>query len=622
VKDAGAGRLLRAYRFVATPWRLVLRAREEAREMEAMVVSRVVPLEDRLRVEALVNFYVRRGLVDTLSFVVPVADEGEALLNAPDLREERSEAVEGGRRYTLTLRTPTRGSASAAVTYHVPYDRPVRGVEPLHAPRVRRYVAVEKAPDGEVRVGPVENLDPGVFDDLPLRPPETTAQTVARVFVGSGGPFALAVAVKRHSFEEVARAVVHRAAAQAVVDRSGWTRVLVSYRVYNRAEQFLRLELPGKARLYSVFVAGEGVRPLGQGYLLLVPLRKVAIGAPTFDVDVVYAYRGDILGDADLPVLLPRIDGLDVRRTTLSLYLPKGYDYDFDTGMERVRESDITVEEAGDVYREIKELYGVAERGNVWQAQRALENCAVLEREVLRLRDKAVQNAAGADKLQQLETQIDAIASLKRATEGQKGEQTFVTFSAVQTREGRKVDEWGVNEANLRRVVREEAEQLKDFARKQTARGEGAYKGPQGAAPATAHEPSGPHDARQTADAGGAQTPEELIEASNLDQGESVLAPPADKAAFFGGAAGEAVEAGRRDSVTSFGFTQIGDLTAAKGRISIRIDLPLEGEVVHFARLAAHGGVSVRASEADGSLWETLVALLCAAGAGLALRKS
>ena len=58
------------------------------------------------------------------------------------------------------------------VAYDVPYGTDIRGVEPLGAGTVTRYVAVEKAPDGEVRVARASNLDPADFADLPLRAPD------------------------------------------------------------------------------------------------------------------------------------------------------------------------------------------------------------------------------------------------------------------------------------------------------------------------------------------------------------------------------------------------------------------------------------------------------------------
>ncbi len=592
-------KVLRAFKYVSVPWRVLLAAREEARDVEATVVSRVLPLEDGLRVETLVLFYARRGLIDSLAFVVPVAGEGDVFVSAPDLREERSEATAGGRRFVLTLRTPTRGSASAAITHFVPYGAALRSVDPVGVSRTRRFVAVEKVADGEVRVGELKNLDGGVFADLPFTAPETTPQTVARVLVGNESPFSLGVTVKRHTFEQVASAVVHRAAAEAVVDRSGFLRVQVSYRVYNRTEQFLRLRLPADAQLYSVFVAGEGVRPLHDAGRILVPLRKVAIGAPTFDVEVVYAYVGPPLPGRKLGVRLPEVEGIVVRRTTLSLYLPRGFAYEFDTEMERVEAADIAAYEASDIYQEIKDLYAVAERGNRWQAVRALQNALELEGEARRLNDRVRALTVDVEQVAQLGFQVEALGRLKESQEGGL-EQTRQTRLFVEQGKNRGVTGWQSNEASNYAKKAEDAEQLEDFKSKQDF-----FRETEGRQQA---------DASRSRDAGGAAAAFAVLDEVTAGLEDSVQSYTATRQ----------VESfnydqdfrGRTENI----FTPRVELATAKGRVSIRIELPREGEAFHFARLEARGEVTVEASRRDGRFWEGALALACAAAAIVVLR--
>ncbi len=647
--DVRWGRLRRSYRFVAVPWRLLMKTREERREVEALTVSRVVPLADRLRVEALVNFHVERGLVDEVSFVVPVAGESEALISMPDLREERSEAVEGGRRFTLALRTPTRGSVAVAVTYFQPYDAPLRGIEPEGASRVRRYVAVEKVPDGEVRVASATNLENGDFADLPLAPPETTPQTVARVFVGSGGPYAIDVKVQRHSFEEVAAAVIYRAAATAVVDLSGWTRVHVAYRVFNRSEQFLRLRLPAKATLYSVFVAGEGVRPLGEQGAVLVPLRKLAVGSPSFEVDLVYATRVSRVGDGEFPVELPRIENIDVRRTTLTLHVPKGFSYDFDTKMEKVDEAYLAAGEATDIYQEAKENYAVVERGSSLQALRALSNAIQLEEDALRAAERVQTVAADSDQRRQIDSQNKALALLREAS--QQEMQAGKALEVQQQEQSRRnVQDWGVNDAYLDRNKASDNRDLQEFGeklRKQSDMGqqvdeeseaplfggqaENSAVGIGGGAGGGGGGKRAEHaDARARFKNGG-EADQSAVVTFDTTGGETTLG----FATFFvdegregqvdAGETGVDLRVGRRLDDNEPGFLGragegVGPSTA-KGRISIRIPLPeSNSEVFHFARLGAEGGLAVDASKSKGHLFEGLLAILCLLGAVIALR--
>ena len=61
-------------------------------------------------------------------------------------------------------------------------------------------------------------------------------------------------------------------------------------------------------------------------------------------------------------------------------------------------------------------------------------------------------------------------------------------------------------------------------------------------------------------------------------------------------------------------------LRSAAGRLSIKIDLPLEGEVYHFASLGADGDVMFSASEENGVWLEALLGLLFLAGAIVVVR--
>lgn len=638
VAAAGAvpwGKLVRAFRYYKGPWRLEVFAREEPREVDAIVVSRVVPLSDRVRVEALVDFHVRRGLVDGYSFVVPVAEEREALVVAHDRREVRSEGAPGGRKFTVTLRTPTRGSAAATVSYDVPYGTEIRGVEPLGAATVTRYVAVEKAPDGEVRIAGSTNLDPADFADLPLRAPETTAQTVARVFVGAGSAYTLSLDVRRHEFETVAKAVVYSALARAVVDRSGWTRVAMSYRVYNRSEQFLRLALPGDALLLSVVVAGEGVRPLAEGDDLLVPLRKLALGSPSFSVDVVYAYADAAVGGKVSRVRLPAVRGLDVRRTALILHVPKGFSYDFDTDMEEASEADILSAEATDRYQEIKEMSDLAQRGSSLQAGRALSNVQMLDLEARQLLELVRENTRDASKLQQVESQQRALDTLNKANRAQ-AEGKAQAQQAEDQAEARGFQTWDVNEAFLGRARAEQRKQVDEFKAKRQQAQTGAvaedrtlegtiykggqYRGPNGGVPPGLRAPTDPEPPPEPPeDRAAGKGPSQTATLRFNDGSDGDVKGRVENVFEFTGYVADSGRPG--PPVVSAGlFSSETGLSAAKGRISLRIDLPTDGDVYRFAQLGGADGVAFDADEEGRGLLHGALAVLFAAAAAFVLR--
>lgn len=661
--------IVRAYRHVAVPWRLTLSTHRERREMDAMTITRVVPLPDRIRVEALVNFHVRRGLVREVSFTVPVDDENDIVLVAPEKREARSTAVEGGRRYVLSLRNATRGSIAATIRYHVPYGTPIRGVEPEDVSQVSRYVVVEKIADGEVKLGDALALEDIEFDELPIIPPGSSKGSAAAVYVGSSEPFQVDVAIRTHQFEEVAAALIYSASAQVVVDRTGWTRVAMSYRIYNRSRQFLELTLPDGAQLYSTVVAGEGVRPLQHGGRVLVPLRKVAIGATTFDADVIYAYKSSALKADPWNAKLPEVVDIDVRRTTLSLYLPREFDYEFNTKMHEVESSEIAVGQAADLLDEIKELYAVAERGNTLQVERALANSTNLEKELRRVREGLKAQTVKSDSYQQLEAQSRAIDSLRRqrasllrvdSNETRKDRAEFndtqQVFGKLAKARGLTVDKWKVNDAYLAQNKLADNEGLKVFrATNRRGRG-GADRGPNGAVPPGTHQPTTPLkdvvsglDGRSASvdnsgpgvNAGGAALEpspglffNDGSDGSFLGRAENKF--NRDQSVNVIGIGGGAGDDGGRTAVTitplesvtkgiatgrdlTFGINPQ-TLTRASGRVSLRIELPREGKVFHFAAPGSHIEIEVEASETDGSAGEGFLAILLLGAAVFVLR--
>ena len=503
--------------------------------------------------------------------------------------------------------------------------------------------------------------------------------------------------MKTHSFEEVAKALIYRASAQVVVDRSGWTRTLVSYRVKNHSRQFLVLKLPDESRLYSVLVDGTGVRPLANGGRIMIPLPKVAIGETAFNVDVVFAYGAKRIAQRDLDVRLPVVEGIDVRRRTVSLYLPKEMRYSFDTDMEEIDASSITAGEAADLVDEIKEQYSVAERGNALQAQRALSNAAALEREVRRVTEQVEQQSDDQAQIKQIESQTRALDSLRRSREQLKqrfantvtgqtatpsdNNNTGQIFGLLAEARGQTVESWKVNDEYLRRNKFEDNEDLQEFRKANFRRGTpankgigvggggggrgrgggGSYRGPSGGVPPGLREPTDPQtpppapgdpapDQEATIYVGeklalGKSVPSGVNAVGGLTfaadakskqpLGEDQTAGVYFNDSFDGDMRGRAahvfflanrdgagsgakadVPLAKLDDVTN-GLTDFtppritpGVLTNATGRISLRIDLPKDGEVFHFATASSNAAITVEASEPTTAIWKGLLAIV------------
>ena len=119
----------------------------------------------------------------------------------------------------------------------------------------------------------------------------------------------------------------------------------------------------------------------------------------------------------------------------------------------------IVAGEASDLYEEIKELYGVAERGNSLQVGRALSNVRQLEQEAKRLMDEVRATTRDQATLRQVESQTAALEALRRAVP-EVAPEAEAAVRRDQQGEGpaRGVTERGVNEGYRKQAPAAEAE--------------------------------------------------------------------------------------------------------------------------------------------------------------------
>jgi hypothetical protein len=303
--------------------------------------------------------------------------------------------------------------------------------------------------------------------------------------------------------------------------------------------------------------------------------------------------------------------------------------------MEEATEADILAAEATDRYQEIKEISDVAQRGNRLQAGRALSNFQQLDQEARRVLELVREKSRDGGKLQQqIESQERALDTLRDSNR-----QAEAKPQQAEEGEARGIESWDVNEAFLGRARAEQRKQVDEFKAKQQQFAQGAaqedqtlegtiykrgqYRGKDGGVPPGLREPSDPEpappppgDARATLgvyfnDEGDGsfrtQTAsvfdaEKLIEEVNVDNSRfaDYTVTRLNHRQAEGGPAQ---------------LVDVLDLATAKGRISLRIDLPKDGDVYHFAQLGGAEGVSFGADKKGRGLLHGTLALLSLAAA-------
>jgi hypothetical protein len=143
---------------------------------------------------------------------------------------------------------------------------------------------------------------------------------------------------KERARAETAAARIDLATTVLVVDAAGAYRGLQEYRVTNATEQFLEIQLPEGARLWTATVAGQPVKPVipptaavaataRQG-IVRIPLVKTAEGEGDYPVQLKYGGQmSQVMSLAQVRFPLMKTVNINVELSQVKLHLPDNYDW-------------------------------------------------------------------------------------------------------------------------------------------------------------------------------------------------------------------------------------------------------------------------------------------------------
>lgn len=170
-------------------------------------------------------------------------------------------------------------------------------VEPVGVERSKGFVGIQANGSLELTPGEVTGSAPVDVRTLPATIVGVTDQPVllGYKYLGSGAKIPLTVG--EHEEVDVLVTLLDSAQATTAFTADGRRLTSVSYEVRNNRRQFLRLELPSGAELWSASVAGRAVQPAKNtdGDLLIPLIRSQAAGGAlaAFPVQVVYVENGE-----------------------------------------------------------------------------------------------------------------------------------------------------------------------------------------------------------------------------------------------------------------------------------------------------------------------------------------
>jgi hypothetical protein len=234
-----------------------------------------------------------------------------------------------GNVWRVELQNPMRGFYTLAVTWDEPRTEKsgaleLAGISADGVERESGLIAISAKPPlqvSESSATDLQRVDIGDFPDWAGTPDSAT--TLAYRYVRPG--YQLALAVRRFDDAPVLEALVDSAKFTSVVADDGQMMTEMSLTVRNNGRQFLEIELPADAKVWSAFVAGQPVRPSSRDGKLLLPIESSGDG----DMAVELTYVGTNVfprGKGSVGFVSPKFD-VPLKNARWEVYLPPDYDY-------------------------------------------------------------------------------------------------------------------------------------------------------------------------------------------------------------------------------------------------------------------------------------------------------
>ena len=369
----------------------------------------------------LLDFSVAKAGIREISFLLPASLKG-ARITVPMLRRKTVEPTAGD---DVRVRLTLQDELMDRLRVLVENDRLLTpGIHPVPIPVVetghtwRQYVALENAGRDEVLIAEAEGLDPLTRQQKEWRSlAGWLGEELTHAYLVSAASPRLSFKTRQRVPVETVGARIGLAQTVLVVDDQGACRAAQTYRIDNRSEAFLEVELPAGAELWSAFVAGQPVKPArvagtSQPRRVRIPLIKTAPG--DLDYEVVLGYGGTVrapggLHEMDFPLM--RTVNVAVELSHVSVYLPESYRW-FDFGGTTRQVFDEGELAAGFVRyqtRVAERLGQSVEAGSAFARARAITNIETIKSDMGQFRAEASDFAHNERLRQEFETNTVAV---------------------------------------------------------------------------------------------------------------------------------------------------------------------------------------------------------------------
>ena len=223
------------------------------------------------------------------------------------------------------------------------------GFEIMDAIRESGFIAGEVKSNAEAHVREFKGLDRIDFQKVPSELSGLSTRPIQFAFKYIRHPYSIVVDITKYEREEALSAIIDYARGTTLFEEDGKLVHQFTFSIQNLWNQFLKLDLPKDASIWSVYVDGKREKPSRDSDgKILIPLvrsmREDGILKP-FDVEIIYSEpvsKFTIFGKKEQSLPTPDII---INRIEWNLYLPVNYKYiNFGGNLKRSKKVEISDE--------------------------------------------------------------------------------------------------------------------------------------------------------------------------------------------------------------------------------------------------------------------------------------
>jgi len=313
---------------------------KEKEELEPLYYSEIRTLfsvgEGIIKGSTELVYNVIQGQVDALRFAVP-GDVRILDVNGGNLRDWKMEESGKDKEITVYLKFPAEGN----INLNCSFEKNMKAVSAQVKLPILASMGAERE-KGYIGIQAITNVEINLVEDalktatridrseLPRNLWHRANHPIVLAFKYLETPYSIVLDVEKHQDLPVKVATADNAEFVALLTRDGNYIVRGTYNVRNNLKQFMAMQFPEDAELWSLFVNGNPAKPgKGEDNTVLIPMEKSSESenSKAFPVEIIYFLKNKRFKSfGSRKVELPRVD-IPVSVINLSLYLPYGYDY-------------------------------------------------------------------------------------------------------------------------------------------------------------------------------------------------------------------------------------------------------------------------------------------------------